>query len=268
MRVATWNLWWRYGPWERRRDPIASTLAEIDPDLCGLQEVWGTDGDGENDDGASFAAELAERLGRHCCWAIAARGAGGLCIGNAILSRWPITAYEQITLPTGDLHESRVALHASIDAPGGTVPMFTTHLTYGPGLSRTRVAQVETLAAFVADRSAGTAYPPIVTGDLNSEPDSDEIRRLGGLVSEPAAAGLVLLDAWRYADPADPGFTWARRNDYQANSPLPDCRIDYVLVGVHREGRGQVRSARVAGDAPVDGVWPSDHFAVVADLND
>jgi hypothetical protein len=24
VRVATWNLWWRFGPWQRRRDAIAS----------------------------------------------------------------------------------------------------------------------------------------------------------------------------------------------------------------------------------------------------
>ncbi|MCZ9344845.1 endonuclease, partial [Streptomyces sp. TRM76130] len=32
-------------------------------------------------------------------------------------------------------------------------------------------------------------------------------------------------------------------------------------------GTGRVRAVRRAGDAPVDGVWPSDHCAVVADLD-
>jgi endonuclease/exonuclease/phosphatase family metal-dependent hydrolase len=49
---------------------------------------------------------------------------------------------------------------------------------------------------------------------------------------------------------------------------LPDSRIDYILTGPHRQGRGRVRSVELAGTAPVDGVWPSDHFAVVADLQD
>jgi endonuclease/exonuclease/phosphatase family metal-dependent hydrolase len=40
MRILSWNLWWRYGPWERRREAIAATLAQVGPDLCGLQEVW------------------------------------------------------------------------------------------------------------------------------------------------------------------------------------------------------------------------------------
>jgi endonuclease/exonuclease/phosphatase family metal-dependent hydrolase len=108
----------------------------------------------------------------------------------------------------------------------------------------------------------------VVTGDLNAEPASDELRLLGGLLTAPAVPGLVLVDAWRYADPADPGFTWDHRNGYQAGSVLPDSRIDYVLTGLPVDGRGKVRSVGLAGNAPVDGVWPSDHFAVAADLQE
>jgi endonuclease/exonuclease/phosphatase family metal-dependent hydrolase len=264
MRVVSWNLWGRFGPWERRREAIAATLAEVGPDVCGLQEVWAAPGE-------NLAADLAERLGLHWCWAQAARGpsrAGEqLSIGNAILSRWPITAHAHTALPTSGLaDEGRVALHARVDAPGGTLPMFTTHLTYGPGRSGVRAAQVRTLAAFVSGQASGCAWPPVVTGDLNAEPASDELRLLGGLLTVPAVPGLVLVDAWRYADPADPGFTWDHRNGYQASSVIPDSRIDYILAGLPRDGRGKVRSVRLAGTAPVDGVWPSDHFAVVADL--
>jgi exonuclease III len=94
------------------------------------------------------------------------------------------------------------------------------------------------------------------------------VRLLGGLLTAPAVPGLALIDAWRYADPSDPGFTWDHRNGYQAETVLPDSRIDYILTGPHRQGRGRVRSAGLAGTAPVDGVWPSDHFAVVADLHE
>jgi endonuclease/exonuclease/phosphatase family metal-dependent hydrolase len=264
IRVLSWNLWWRYGPWEQRQEAIAATLTEVRPDLCGLQEVWGGPG-------GNLAADLAGRLGMHWCWAPATKGrtAGGddLSLGNAILSRWPIAAHAHTALPTiGLAGERRVALHARVDAPGGTLPMFTTHLTYGPGRSAVRTAQVRTLAVFVSGQAAGCAWPPVVTGDLNAEPASDELRLLGGLLTAPAVPGLVLVDAWRYADPADPGFTWDHRNGYQANSVIPDSRIDYILAGLPRDGRGKVRSVRLAGTAPVDGMWPSDHFAVVADL--
>src|SRR5437773_1072133 len=153
MRVLTWNLWWRYGPWQARREAIAATLAEVDPDVCGLQEVWGADGE-------NFAAELAERLGRHWCWAVASPGRDGVRIGNAVLSRWPIAAHTDVPLPVGDAGEARVALHARVDAPGGVLPMFTTHLTYRPGGSAIRVEQVRRLAPFVAEHSHDAAYPP------------------------------------------------------------------------------------------------------------
>jgi endonuclease/exonuclease/phosphatase family metal-dependent hydrolase len=262
MRILSWNLWWRYGPWERRREAIAATLAEIGPDVCGLQEVWSAAGENQ-------AAGLAERLGMHWCWTAASWERDGLTLGNAILSRWPIAAQAQAELPAGGpAEEGRLAVHARIDTPGGALPMFTTHLTYGLGRSQVRVAQARVLGEFVAGQAADTAYPPVVTGDLNAEPGSDELRLLSGLLTAPAVPGLVLIDAWRYADPGDPGFTWHHRNGYQADSLIPDSRIDYVLVGLPRRGRGKVRSAALAGAEPVAGVWPSDHFAVVAEIQE
>jgi len=262
----SWNLWWRYGPWELREQAIEATLAEVGPDLCGFQEVWG----GPEE---SLALDLAGRLGMHWCFAEAGkvRDAGGgteLFIGNAILSRWPIIAHAADALPVSATDEARVAVHARIDAPGGALPLFTTHLTYGPGRSALRAAQAGALARFVEKHADGCAYPPVVTGDLNAEPGSDELRLLGGLLTDPAVPGLVLLDSWRYADPGDPGFTWDLRNGYQAGSVIPSSRIDYVLVGLPVQGRGRVESVRLAGHVPVDGVWPSDHFAVVADLRE
>jgi endonuclease/exonuclease/phosphatase family metal-dependent hydrolase len=264
----SWNLWWRYGPWEQRQQAIAATLAEVQPDLCGFQEVWG--GPGESGPGENLAIDLAGRLGMHWCWAEAGkvRDADGpeLFIGNAILSRWPITAQAAGALPVSASDEARVAVHARIDTPGGALPMFTTHLTWGLGRSALRVAQVRALARFIEEHSGGCIYPPVVTGDLNAESGSDELRLLGGLLSDPAVPDLVLLDSWRYADPAGPGFTWDLRNPYQDDSLIPSSRIDYILVGLPWQGRGRVESVRLAGNAPVDGVWPSDHFAVVADL--
>ena len=72
MRVVTWNLWWRYGPWQQRQPAIAAALAELQPDVCGFQEVWG--GPDEN-----LAAELAEPLGMHWCWAEAAKARHAVC---------------------------------------------------------------------------------------------------------------------------------------------------------------------------------------------
>ena len=40
LRVMTWNLWWRFGPFERRRPAILEVIRAADPDVLCLQEVW------------------------------------------------------------------------------------------------------------------------------------------------------------------------------------------------------------------------------------
>ncbi|GAA1543010.1 hypothetical protein GCM10009678_26960 [Actinomadura kijaniata] len=268
MRILTWNLWWRFGPWRERRAAIGSVLGDAAPDIVGLQEVWG--GDGEN-----LAGSLADELGMHWAWSPFGRpgrwgertGETGFDVGVAVLSRWPIAETDVLRLPAPGGHDDgRTALYALVDAPACPVPFFTTHLNSAPHESAVRCAQVRALAEFVAARQGGSAFPPVVTGDLNAWPDSDEVRLLGGYKTAPPVPGLFLLDAWEMADPGAPAVTWNRANPYVAVGS-PSVRIDYVLVGEPGPGGlGHVRSARRVGDGPVDGVWPSDHAAVLADV--
>jgi endonuclease/exonuclease/phosphatase family metal-dependent hydrolase len=267
VRVLTWNLWWRFGAWQQRRQAIAAVLAEARPDLCGLQEVWASPSD-------NLAGSLAEQLGMHWTWVAspASRrwqqrlGDPSVRIGNAILSRWPILGQAAQSLPGAAPDDGRIALFARVQAPTGPTPFFTTQFTSTIGGSRTRCQQVESLCRFVAAH-AGPGFPPVVTGDLNAEPDADEIRLLGGHKTAPVVPGLVLVDAWRYADPVVPGWTWDRRNPNVAATGEPSARIDYVLVGLPTAGgAGRVRSVRLVGDRPVDGIWPSDHAGVLAEL--
>ena len=43
VRIATWNLWGRYGPWEARLPVIVENLGAINADILALQEVWEDD---------------------------------------------------------------------------------------------------------------------------------------------------------------------------------------------------------------------------------
>jgi endonuclease/exonuclease/phosphatase family metal-dependent hydrolase len=264
VRLVTWNLWWRFGPWQARQPAILASLRGLAPDVVTLQEVWA-------DDRVNQAEHLAAELGLH--WAWAESPAPGhfqrriddpsVRVGNAVLSRWPVLDQRVLHLPGDD---GRLALHVRLDAPGHPIPVFTTHLTAAPGGSAQRVEQVRALAGFVAEHRAGTAHPAVVTGDLNAWPDSDEVRLLGGYKTAPAVPDELLLDAWEYADPAEPAATWDPANPFVADWN-PAVRIDYVFVGAPAgDGAGRVRSIRRATGHPVDGVWPSDHYAVVADL--
>jgi hypothetical protein len=69
--------------------------------------------------------------------------------------------------------------------------------------------------------------------------------------------------------PAGAGDTFTQRNGIRAASlpTWPYRRIDYLFVKCHvRGGLLQPERCEVVLDQPVDGVWPSDHFGVMADL--
>ncbi|MEV0718815.1 endonuclease/exonuclease/phosphatase family protein [Asanoa sp. NPDC050611] len=265
VRVMTWNLWWRFGEPERRRAAILAVLREQRPDLVGLQEVWA-------DDDTNLAGWLADELGLHWAfgagsdqesWRVRVDGAPGLRNGVAVLSRWPIQSDKAYDLP-GD--PSRAALSVLVDAPHATIPFVTTHLSVLSG-SAGRSAQLDWLARHVRSLPHD-GHPPVVVGDFNAMPESDELRRFGGELTVGYVPDQRMLDAWWFADHGDPGWTWDRANPHAAAFVAPSSRIDYihVLLSIHRAGR--VLGVHRAASTPVDGIWPSDHAAVVADLSE
>lgn len=259
LRVATWNLWWRFGPWEERLPLIIDQLRRVDADVVALQEVWA-----EGDDRSS--RRIADALGHHEVFAGRLEMEPGVLFGNAVLSRWPITHHEWVPLPAGDaFDERRIVLRADIDGSRGAFQVFTTHLNWRFDHSAIRQEQVRVVAEMVA-ASRPRTYPAIVCGDFNAEPNSTEIGMLTGLTT-PAAPGLVLVDAWRASHPDVPGYSWDNRNPFVAEQLEYDRRIDYVFVGWPKaSGAGHVVGAELIGTEPADGLWPSDHFGVVAEL--
>ena len=110
--------------------------------------------------------------------------------------------------------------------------------------------------------------PPVLCGDFNATPDFDEVRSISGK-RDSLVPNLVLLDAWEFTKPGEPGYTWDQRNPHVEATHEPSARIDYVFVGMASgAGRGKPKNAWLFGDSPIDGVWPSDHFGVCVDLHD
>jgi endonuclease/exonuclease/phosphatase family metal-dependent hydrolase len=265
VRVLTWNLWWRFGPWEARRPAITATLARLDADIVCLQEVW-DDGD------VCFAAELAEGLGFHHTYGSRLEH-DGVRFGNAVLSRWPIAGHEVLPLPAPDgLDELRTCIRADIDGPRGPIQVFCTHLSWRFDQSHIRQDQVRAICRFIAASRDGAdhTFPALLCGDLNADPDSDEIRMLTGRTTVPEP-GLVFHDAWeaagRASESSATGATWSNDNPHARVDLEPDRRIDYVLVGWPKKGgAGHVTHCTVEALEPVDGIVASDHLAVLAHL--
>lgn len=262
LRVMTWNLWWRFGPWQERQGPIAAVVAEQDPDVVLLQEVWGADG-------TSAAHVLADAVGGHVAITDDTSPRGGVGFHNAIISRrWPLGDIDSQPLPTEDGRPShRRVLSAVVASPWGPWPFVTTHLDYRFDQSATRRRQAARLMEIVVARrgTPDTDLPAVIGGDFNAVPDSDEIRMLTGRAPTPVK-GLVLSDCWELAGNG-PGATWRDDNPYQLSTAWPNRRLDYLFVSWPRpKPVGNPVATHLAGHEPVDGIWPSDHAAVVADL--
>lgn len=261
IRVMTWNVWWRFGEWEARQPALASVLQAEAPDIVGLQEVWVAE------DGPNQAAVLADQLGFHFA-TTELRYFRGVAFTNAILSRWPLLDVESERLPNEHGEPGhRQVLAATVDAPAGHIPFFTTHIDHQFDRSAVRQDQLAAVCRLV-DRRRGQpdeTFPPVLVGDLNAVPDSDEIRMMTGR-RPPAVEGLTFVDAWETKG-SGPGHTWSDANPHVADASWPNRRLDYILIGWPRpKPMGAVRSCRLGGLDPVDGVAASDHLAVIADL--
>lgn len=262
MRALTWNIWWQFGPWQERQPAIEAELAAVDADVVLLQEVWASD-DGDQ------AHNLGAALGYHVARTAKPDGTPQ-AFGNAVLSRWPLTVLEQVTLPGPDGGPShRSALAVSVAAPTGDWLVVTTHLAWQYDQSAVRQRQLAAVVDLVVrHRSDDTDAPPVILGgDLNAEPESDEIRRLTGL-SAPYTDGLVFADCWAAVGDG-PGHTWTRENPHSSEALWPRRRLDYVFVSWPRpKPLGNPVGASLAGCTAHHGMVPSDHYGVVVDLDD
>ncbi|HEY8088469.1 MAG TPA: endonuclease/exonuclease/phosphatase family protein, partial [Polyangiaceae bacterium] len=171
LTVATLNIWNRFGPWEQRLGAIRAGLKALAPDVLGMQEVLRLDpGEG---DGLDQAALFAADAGYHVAYG---RAREQRWYGNAVLSRWPIARSEVVELPRVGTDERRCLLFAEIDSPHGRIPFFVTHLNWKFDDGHVREAQVREIVKQVDALAPPGAFPAILVGDFNAEPEADEIR--------------------------------------------------------------------------------------------
>jgi endonuclease/exonuclease/phosphatase family metal-dependent hydrolase len=263
VRVMTWNIWWRFGPrWQDRQPGLVDTLRAVDSDVVALQEVWGTAD-------ATQADEFAEQLGLRAAFAAPAlppppvpaetKDQVGVRMGIGLLSRWPIRTVRQVEMPARHRTPAPVAMVVTVEHPAGALHIVVACLEWEPAYNDDRIAQAHALVELATDPALDGPLPVIVTGDLNAAPDSPVLRPLHD----------ALVDAWT-AGRGDPEAVTIPSSHPSAPveaEELIDRRIDHIFLrpGQPRQ-RLVVESATLAGTA-VDGVYPSDHRAVVCDLS-
>jgi endonuclease/exonuclease/phosphatase family metal-dependent hydrolase len=252
MRVATFNILHGRDPSDDVVDvsTFRSAIASLDADVLALQEV---DRNQPRSHGADLTAVAAEAMdavehrfvaamtGSPGATWMAATGAeqpDAATYGIALLSRYPVRAWQLVKLPVlrapapmrfkGRLlpelvhDEPRVAVAAVVESPAGPATVVCTHLSFVPWWNG---HQLRSLV-----RSLGAAQRPLVLmGDLNME-----LRRaVAATRMTPAAASLPTF-------PAD----------------QPREQLDHILVDGSLGATGS-EAVRL----PL-----SDHRALVADL--
>jgi endonuclease/exonuclease/phosphatase family metal-dependent hydrolase len=270
LRILTINVQNDEGN-PRRLALINSELRRIDPDVVAFQEVLytterrqldellvGTNLHGTHQAQAmGYTPPFADHYG-----------------GSAVATRWPHRVLEVLDLRLLDATDVPwCSLAVSIPLPGEGDVLFIA-ATASWRLEAESARERQAVALTDLDTRHRAALPTIIAGDFNAAPDAASIRYLTGLQSV-GGRSVHYNDAWAIAGQG-PGHTWTADNpnaatviDQIVRQPNHRRRIDYVFTGswhAHPNAHCQVRTARLAFDQPADGVWASDHFGVLVDV--
>ncbi|HEX8627339.1 MAG TPA: poly(A) polymerase, partial [Catenuloplanes sp.] len=243
LRVLTWNtLWDRYDSdridTARRRPLLLAALRRADADVIALQEVQ-----------RGLLTQLLAAGWVRDDYTVAADPAGDEVddSGVLLLSRLPVREAGRHVLGP---YKAVTAI--TVECPTGPAVVATVHLTSDhtqDGADR-RAAELARLAHGLSAVDGAV----VVVGDFNDGGDTPS-RVLG------------LRDAWtEVRGPEDRTVTFDPvGNPLAAVSSRTGraSRLDRVLL---RHGGLRATGARLIGDAPVDGLFPSDHYGVLVDL--
>ncbi|AQZ60425.1 hypothetical protein BKM31_01855 [[Actinomadura] parvosata subsp. kistnae] len=267
MRVATLNLWARHGSWSRRRQVLIDGFRELDPDLVALQESVVTDDYDQVIDLLGPGYHVVHQK-------------GGEADGTraSIASRWPLRGVRQLRLDVTDRVDPSEfagwAGLAEVEVPElrrGRL-LFVNHKpSFRLGHERERELQAVRTARLIEEVAGGLDgdVHVVVAGDFDAPPDAASVRFWSGLQSLEGMS-VAYRDVWAWARPHEAGHTFTPHNPLVrgGNWPLETGRrIDYLFVRCHGSGPTlRLVDCRQIFDRPVDGVWASDHFGLVADL--
>jgi endonuclease/exonuclease/phosphatase family metal-dependent hydrolase len=260
VRVVVQNLWGIRGDWESRRAVIAAGLRELAPDLVAFAEAIKTD---DYD-------QAADLLGPdyHLFHAATRHDNGD---GAVMATRWPLGERYEV-----DLHVTRrtadfacTTLIAEVLAPQPYAPLlFANHMpNWQLQFERERELQAVAAARVLEELAGGFDTHVVIAGDLTADPDAASVRFLTGRQSLEGMS-VCYRDAWESMHPDECGETYTSANALLPDWDWPSKRLDYVFVrcGLHGGPTLEVTTCERIFNKPVGGIWASDHFGVVADL--
>lgn len=184
FRVASWNLenlfdleyagteypgyvpggdsGWNGRMLERKLDNTCRVIADLSPEVIGLQEV-------ESEKALALLRKRLQDRGIDYPYAVITDG-GPVSVRCALLSIYPVVSSRSVRVPGG----GRSILQADLDISGNRLVVFVNHWKSKSGPESRRMASARALAEAVAALPENTDY--LLAGDFNS--NYDEFRTL------------------------------------------------------------------------------------------
>jgi len=273
LRVLTANLYGESCRYQDRLPLLRSAIQELGPDVMSFQEAGAYSGQGPHQ-----VAEILDGLGYHVHHQFEGLDSPPRRDGNCIAARWPIQRAElldlRLTERCGGYPYAALAVRVHAPAPVGSVLLVSPKPSWEFWAERERELQAAAIADLVERHAERRGFPPIVAGDFDATPDAASIRFMKGLQSLEGKS-THFLDCWEIAGDGGPGYTWSCDNtlasdviDRLIRQPCHRRRIDYIFVGspLLYEGYARIVGCRVVLTEPTDGLWPTDHYGVFAEI--
>ena len=259
LRIITANVFAHHANWPDRCKVLHDAFRALDPDIVCLQETVFSAGDDQAKDilGPGYDIIHSE-----------ARSEAG--DGISIASRWPITGSEELELKpvsnrTAAFNCTTLIATTEAPAPFGSFAIANHFPDYQPDHEYERERQTA-IAAGILRRYAETNDHVLLLGDLDAETDAASLQFLSGKRSH-AGTSVCYVNAFDAVRPGEPGHTFTPDNPLCPRH-WPFRRIDHIFIRCGTNGQPTlgIVDCKVILDQPVNGVWPSDHFGVMADV--
>jgi endonuclease/exonuclease/phosphatase family metal-dependent hydrolase len=242
MKIVTLNTWGTDGPYEKRWEVLIEELMRLNPEIICLQEA--------------FDPELAENIQE-------AVGCPNVFMslrsGLAILAKFELSNEKTLAYQTQSPTESylREMISSVIKTEIGDLLVATTHLSWKSKDKFVRIEQVKELIATTKDGNAGI----ILAGDFNDVPESPAIEEL-------KHSGFK--DIYEMLHPNKNEHTWDNRNPFIQTHKVkfPDRRVDFLFFDEALLKKRKPKKCEIVFNrANSEGIYPSDHYGVFAELS-
>jgi endonuclease/exonuclease/phosphatase family metal-dependent hydrolase len=244
VNVATLNLFNRMGEWEQRFPLVVQQLAELAPDVIGLQEV---------DLGIDQAMEISRAVNKtlpsrphYRIKHATSPGQRAATFGIATLAKIDCVQHEILDLMTFD----RIAQRMAYEVDGKRLALVNTHLHHPVEAAEERALQAEYLLSWL-DRQE--KLPTVLSGDFNAYEGEKTV----------AILKARFRSAHEVVHGREPEKTWPTPVNMWDNSPAGT--LDYIYV----TQEFKVLDAGLAFHTPSvenPALFPSDHLGLFARL--